>query len=80
MRYLDIDVLVHNDSTKLMDSLEMDFDLETCDIKTIRIYKISFIMPYEQNGINYTQIFINGNSFISPLDYNTFKKLVTVFG
>lgn len=80
MRYIDIEVLMHNDSTKLMDSLDMDFDFINCDVQMIRIYEISLAMPYINNDVEYTRIFVGGQTFISPLRFNDFKKLITLFG
>ena len=78
MSYIDIDVFVHNDSTKLMNNLDMDFDLETCDIKTIRLYDITYIMPYEENGKTYTQIFTHSQGLVSPIPFDDFKIIANV--
>lgn len=78
MSYIDIDVFVHNDSTKLMDSLDMNFDLENCDVKNIRLYDITYIMPYEENGQTYTQIFTHCQGLVSPIPYDEFKIIANI--
>lgn len=78
MNYIDIEVYVHNESTKLMDSLDMEYDLENADLKTARLYRIDYILPYEKDGKEYTQIHVADNSFITPVAYNDFKKLVDI--
>lgn len=78
MRYIDIDVFVHNDSTKLMNNLEMEFDLDTCDIKKIRLFDITYIMPYEEKGKTYTQIFTHSQGLVSPIPYEEFKIIANI--
>lgn len=78
MKYIDIDVFVHNDSTKLMNNLDMQFDLDTCDVKQIRLYDITYIMPYEENGKEYTQIFTHCQGLVSPIPYDDFKVIANV--
>jgi hypothetical protein len=64
-----IPVFYHNDSTRSLSDLEIDFSYSSCDQRDVYFYSIDVVAPHpgDEEDQVYTKIVSGGESFISPL-------------
>ena len=68
--------MFHNDTTKMLQDLEMKFNWAEFDRKMAYFNHIDVILPYERDGVDYTEIHSGANIYISPLPYHLLKEIL----
>jgi hypothetical protein len=77
MKKIVIPIYYHNDETLKSEACGMDYNIEKCNIKNMIIYKLNGMSEYtENNKIVGTNIYFNGDKFVSPLKINEIEELI----
>lgn len=69
-------ILFNTDSTQSMQNAEIDFDLRLCEVRPMIFFEINALASYFENGIEYSQIWSNGESFYCTLKTYEVEKLI----
>lgn len=73
---MEIEILYHSDTTKMLKELDMDFNWADLDRKMVYFNNIDVIIPYDKDGLEYTEIHVGSNVYISTLPYNLIKSVL----
>lgn len=73
---IELECLVHNDTTDTLEDLGINYKLSSCDTEKITFYSIDFVTPYqdpEDEEVFLTEINSGGKTFICNENYGTLK-------
>jgi hypothetical protein len=70
---LELPIFCHNDKTNALRTNGKEIDFELFDVKFCTFYHIHAISPFELKGIEYAELYIGDNRFITPLTYKELK-------
>lgn len=79
MNPFEIEILFHNDSTRMLRSINMNFSFDALDVIPMYLHHFDGAHPHYNNGKEYTEIFIGGGTVISPLTYMEFIELYKAY-
>jgi hypothetical protein len=69
-------ILHHTDESSSLLSLGVRNSLDQCEINDVYFLNISAIAKYVENGVEYTEVFSNGDNFICDLPLAEVIKLL----
>lgn len=70
-----IPIYYNTEDTIRLSDLDIDYNIEDCDIRDVIFLHINAIGRYIEDDIEGTTIYANGCEFISPLKINEVKEL-----
>lgn len=70
---LELPIFCHNDKTNALRTVGKEIDFDLFDVKFCTFYHIHAISPFELKGIEYAEIYVGDNRFITPLTYKELK-------
>ena len=71
---IELDVFFHTDKTASLQELDLDYNVEDCEIRTMCFMEIVAIAPHFVGDKEYTTIHANGSEFICTMDYESLLK------
>lgn len=75
---IEIEIYVHNDDTEALSKLDIDYDMDFCDVELFTFYRIDAIYPSVVNGNeNGCFILLGGQELTSPMSYSDLKELIS---
>ena len=66
-RYITLPILFHTNVTTSLVECDVEYKLVDCQIREVHFLNIDVVMPYFENNVEYSQIFVGGQSFYSTL-------------
>lgn len=69
-------ILKNTDQTKSMQDLGLEIDYNNCDIFDVIFYQIIAIVKIYEDGKYWTETFVSGDKFISPLPTEEIDQLI----
>lgn len=79
MKPLELDILFHNESTEVQNSIGIDYSLQDCDIRKVTFFHIDAVTPYIDNNIEYSSIFSSGQVFTCVLTYREAVEAIILY-
>jgi hypothetical protein len=79
MSPFEIEILYHNESTRMLKSMDMQFSFEALDVIPMYVNHFDAIHPHYNQGREYTEIFIGGGTVICTLSYSEFIELFKAY-
>lgn len=73
---MEIEILYHSDTTRMLKDLDMEFNWDDLDRKVAYFNNIDVILPYQKDGIEYTEIHAGHGVYITPLNYEILKDIL----
>jgi len=73
---MEIEILYHTDTTRMLKDLDMEFNWEDLDRRMAYFNTVDVIIPYERDGLEYTEIHVGHGTYISPLPYHLMKEIL----
>jgi hypothetical protein len=75
MTPFEITILYHNESTKMLKSINMPFSYESLDVVPMMLFNIDGAHSHMNNGIEYTEIYTGTGTVVAPMSYREFLEL-----
>jgi hypothetical protein len=79
MKSVELPIAFHTDNTRLLDQLDIGYNIEDSDIRQMQFYNVSAIAPYYENRKQFTKVYCAGDVFICVLTYNETANLLSKF-
>jgi hypothetical protein len=76
MDYIVLPVLFSNQNTNLLKECNISFKLTDCTVMETAFFTIDAVVPFLQDGIEYSQVHISGNVFYSTLTMDEVLDLI----
>jgi len=74
---IELDIFFHTDKTASLQELELDYNIEDCEVRPMFFMDIVAISPLFKGDKEYTTIHANGCEFVCTMDY---ESLLTELG
>lgn len=75
MNPFEIEILYHNESTKMMKELDINFSFDSLDIMKCTLFQINAVHPRISDGKEYVDIYVSSGVLTSPMRYDEFIEL-----
>lgn len=79
MNPFEIEILLHNESTRMLKSINMNFSFEALDVIPMLLHRFDAAHPYYKNGIEYTEIYLGTGTVLTPMTYEEFIELYKAY-
>lgn len=79
MNPFEIEILYHNESTKMLRSINMSYSFDALDRIPMFIHHFDAVHPIYNDGNEYTEIYLGPGTVISPMSYNEFIETYKAF-
>jgi hypothetical protein len=76
MKGIKIPIFKHNDDTRTVMDLGMDYDYEDCDVEEITFYSIVAISEEIDGDNKLTRIHATSGDYISPLKVDVVEEMI----
>lgn len=75
MNPFEVDILYHNESTKMMKELDINFSFDSLDCMRCTLFHINAVHPHINQGKEYVDIYVSSGILTSPMSYDQFIEL-----
>lgn len=79
MNPFEIEILLHNESTKMLKSININFSFDALDVIPMFIHRFDAAHPFHHNEKEYTEIYLGTGTVISPMTYDEFIELYKAY-
>ncbi len=78
MTPFEIEILYHNESTKMLKEMDINFSYESLDRKKCMLFEVQAAHSMINHGREYTEIYVSGGVFTAPMTYRQFLELYII--
>lgn len=75
MNPFEIAILYHNESTKMLKSINMPFSYESLDVIPMTVFRVDGVHPHMNSGKEYTEVYLGTGTVVCPMSYREFLEL-----
>lgn len=79
MNPFEIEILYHNESTKMLRSINMKYSMDALDVMPMFLHHFDAAHPLYDNDKEYTEIYLGTGTVISPIPYSEFIELYKAY-
>jgi hypothetical protein len=79
MNPFEIEILYHNESTKMLRSINMTYSFDALDRIPMFIHHFDAVHPFVNDGKEYTEIYLSTGTVLCTLTYDEFIETYKAF-
>lgn len=79
MNPFEIEILFHNESTRMLKSINMNFSFDALDVIPMMLHHFDAAHPFYKDDKEYTEIYLGPGTVISPMTYQEFIELYKAY-